>query len=326
MERAAIVLLGIGEENAAQVLKHMVPKQVEEVVHAMTSLNDVTQDQIDQALEEFSKESKCHTNLAVDSGQYVKRALVSALGEEKAANIIEAASFDDSSNSGIKNLQFKTSQAVVALIRDEHPQVIAVILSYLDGAKSARVLELLPDELRRGVMRRIAKIGSVSPRAMTVLNDLVESEVKEIKSFRNMKKGGVKLAADIMTYINGDVETEILEDLTKFDESLTEKIQEHMFPFEKLIELDKRSLQVLLREASSESLVLALKGVDSETQDLFFASMSERAAEMLKDDLEAKGPTQLSKVVEGQKDVVATAQQLAKEGTIVMGGKGEELV
>lgn len=323
IERAAIVLLGMGEEKAAEVMKHMEPKQVEKVVMRMTALNHITPEQLQEAMYNFQEASSHETSIATSSKGFIKKTLVNAFGEEKANNVLDKTLGD---YSGIEFLQWQDAKAVSSIIRDEHPQIIAVILTHIDSEQAAAIVEELPSEVRQKVMRRIAKIGPVSPQALQELNTILEASSKDIRSYKKFSKGGAEMVAGIMNFVNGDVEEEFMSDLSQFDEKISEKIQEHLFPFENLLSLDKRSLQTLLREVSSDSLVVALKGVDEATQQIFFDNMSGRAAEMVKDDLEAMGPVQLSKVMEGQKEIVTTAQKMAKNGDIMMAGKGEEMV
>ena len=308
IERAAIFLLG---------------KQVEKVVKKMTEIKHVTNAQVEDALAHFNKASTVETSIGAGKESYIRNTLVNALGEETASKVIDKAVVN---LSGIESLQWQDVEAVSSMLRDEHPQIITVILTHLDSESAAGILSNLPDTSRNEVMRRISKIKSISPTALKALNQTIEESAKDIHSFKKFNKEGVKMAAEIINYMNSELENELIEDLTQFDEAISEKIQEHIFPFEKLSEIDKRSLQTFLRDVSSDLLVLALKGVEKETQDIFFSNMSERAAAMLKDDLEAKGPVQLSKVLDAQKQIVAAAQKMAKAGEIVLAGKGEEMV
>lgn len=325
MHRAAILLLGMGETKAAKVLRYMDPKQVEKIVSTMSAMGKVSKAEIQEALDDFQDVSANQTSIGVDSAQYIRNALVDALGPEKAENLIDRA-LEGSSGDGLENLSWQDASAITSLIRDDHPQIIAVILTYLDSEKAANVLDSLPDETRRDVMRRIATVGAVSPIALKELNKTLDESVKEIKSFKTFSSGGAKLAANIINFMGSDAEKVFLKDIESFDLKLYEKIQEFIFPFEKLAEIDQRSLQTLLRSASSDALVLSLKGVDQKLCDKFLENMSERAAAMIKDDLEAQGPVQLSKVMEAQKEIVATAQKMAVSGEIVLVSKDDEMV
>lgn len=325
IERAAILLLGVGEQQAAHILKHMSSRQVETVVKKMTELKDITQEQIDQALNEFTNASQLNTSLGLDSSQYIRKTLMGALGNERASLLIDR-TLSDSEDDGVNMLKWQDAAAIAALIRDEHPQVIAVILTYLDSEKAAAVMQELPDSQREQIMPRIASMRSISPRALQALNQFVEEGAKDIRSFKPLPAVGTRSAANILNFMGRDLEDQMMKTIQKHDEQLAEKVQEYMFPFEKLADLDKRSLQTLLREVPNDTMVLALKGADETIQKAFFSNMSERAADMLKDDLEAKGPVQLNKVEGAQKEIVAMAQRMAQDGAIVMGGAGEEMV
>lgn len=324
LQRAAILLLGMGEKHAANVLRYMEPEKVEKLVKIMNNMGKVTQTEINLALDEFQKASKDQTSLGVNTKMFIKNALVNALGDEKATAIMDKSL--DTENTGIDVLRLQDAKAVAPFVRDEHPQVIAVILSYLDNEKAAQVLKLFPKEQRIETMRRIANLSEVSPQALKELNLVIENSARNLKSFKTLSVGGAKLAANIINYLDTDTEDEIMEDFSQYDEELSEKILEFIFPFERLADLDKRSIQTVLREASNEDLILALKGVDESVQETFLGNMSERAADMIRDDLEAMGPTTLSKVTKAQKSIVAVAQKMAKEGKIVMGSQGEEMV
>lgn len=326
VKHAAILLLGMGEEKAAKVLRYMDPKHVEKMITTMSEIGQITKEQIQQALDEFRDISENQTSLGVDSAEFIRHALIDALGSEKAENIIDRALKDTGNPYGAESLRWQDPKAIVALIRDEHPQIIAVILTYLDSEKAASVLDDLPQKLRIDVMQRIATIGAISPSALKELNIMLEESVKGVKSFKTFSAGGAKLAANIITFMNSDTENELMKSFDKFDHGLTEKIQEYIYPFEKLADIDKRSLQTLLRAVTSETLVLSLKGVDDTLRNHFLSNMSDRAASMLKDDLEAQGPVQLSKVMEAQKTIVATAQKMAKNGEIVLAGQSEAMV
>ena len=324
-QQAAILLLGMGEAKAANVLKYMDPKQVEKIVAATSEIGNITHDEIENVINEFNSASANETSIGVDSAQYIRSALIDALGSEKAEGIIDRA-LEDNAENGVATLGWQDEHAIISLIRDEHPQIIAVILTYLDSEKAALVLNGLPQVVRKDIMRRIAGIGSISPIALNELNQFIEESSKDVKSFKTSQTGGAKLAANIINYLGTEIESELIKDIEEFDQELSEKIKEYIFPFEDLAAIDKRSLQTLLRGVSTDTLMLALKGVEDKTRDSFLSNMSERAAEMLKDDLEASGPTQLSKVITAQKEIVGTAQRMAKDGEIVLGGKGEEMV
>ncbi len=325
IERAAVMMLSMGEEKAAQVMKHMSPKQVEKVVQTMSKLGEVSREQMQEAMTGYAKDAQKKTGIGGDTEKFLKNTLTNALGEEKASKVIDRTIKEDS-DGGIASLKWQDTSAIISLILDEHPQIIAVILTYLDNEQAADVLAQFPDKLRLDVMRRVARIGAISPKALQELHIIMENSSHEIRSFKKLPAAGAEIAANIINFMGGDLENEVMQDMAEFDENLSEKIQEFIFPFENLTKLDNRSMQNLLRDVSNDDLILALKGIEESMHDLFFNAMSERAAEMLKDDLEAQGPVQLSKVIQCQKNIVAVAQRLAKDGTIVIAGQGEEMV
>lgn len=324
-ERAAILLLGMGEEKAAMVLKHMDPKQVERIVIAMNHLSNVSQDDVKSVLGEFVQATKGQSNFSVKK-DYIKNALKSALGDDRAQSLLERTKIDDGAAKGLDLLKWQDAQQVFELIKHEHPQIIAVILTYLDSEQSAQILACLTKEMHADLLHRIAHLSTLSPLALDELNQFMTNQASSLKSFKTLSAGGAKTAADIVNYLDSDLEHNILQGMASLDESLTNKIQDLMFPFEKLASLDDRSLQMLLRDIQSETLVIALKGADETVRAKIFKNMSARAAEMVKDDLEAKGPLPLSQVMKAQKEIVAIAHRLAKEGKVLLGNKGETMV
>ena len=324
VQKAAVILLGMGEQKAANVLKYMDPSQVEKIVLNMSKMGRITQDEIQRTLNEFGKVSENQTTLGVDSAQYIRNALVDAVGVDKASNIIDRAL--DDGDSGIASLCWQDANAIVSLIREEHPQIIAVILTYLDSEKAAEVIHAIPKEMQRDIMRRVASQGSISHTALQELKKMVEEKSKEVRTFKTNQSGGAKLAANIINFMSPDEESEMIKDIEEYDKELCEKIQEHIFPFENLASVDSKSLQNLLRSASSDTLVMALKGVDEKVRDTLLSNMSGRAADMIRDDLEAKGPVPLSEVISAQKEIIGVAQRMAKNGEIMLGGKGDDMV
>jgi len=324
-EQAAILLLGMGEQQAAHVLKHMGARQVEKVIKKMTEVKNITQEQIEQSLSEFTNASRCNTSLGLDSSQYIRKTLVGALGSDKASSLIDR-TLSDSEDTGIEVLKWQDAPAIASLIRDEHPQVVAVILTYLDAEKAAEVMRELSEVQRNQIMPRIATMRAISPQALHELNVVIEEGSKDIRSFKPLPTAGTRSAADMLNFMNTELEGKMLDKLHEHDKKIAEKVKNDMFSFEKLIEIDKQGLQTLLREIANDTMVLALKGAEESLQKSFFSNMSTRAADRLKDALEAKGPVQLNKVEDAQKEIVATAQRMAKEGIIVMRCSGEQMV
>jgi flagellar motor switch protein FliG len=321
--RAAVLLLTLGEEDAAQVLKHMGPKEVQKLGNAMATIANISQAQVNGVLGDFLDAAGRHSSLGVDSAEFIRKVLVRALGEDKASSVVERILYGGSAQ-GLETLKWMEPRAVAAMVRNEHPQIIAIVLSYLDADQSAGVLAQLPERLRPDVLMRIATLDAVQPAALQRLNEVIEQQLSGSSVVQSASVGGVKTAAEILNFMDSGQEGEIMERLKETDEALGQKIQDLMFVFDNLMDADDAGLQHLLREVSSESLVLALKGTDETLREKFFRNMSQRAGEMLREDLEAKGPVRLSDVETAQKEILAIARRMSDEGRIVLGGKGGE--
>lgn len=322
VEQAAILLLTLGEQEAAQVLKHLGAKDVQRVGLAMAQLSGISRVEVTNVLASFSTAIEEHTSLGVDTDEYVRKVLVEALGNDKASSVIDRILRGRNSR-GLETLKWMDPKAVAEMLRHEHPQIVSIVLSYLDADQSAEILMALPEALRADLIMRIAALESIHPSALNELDEVLEKQFTGSKGTKTSAFGGPKIAADIMNMVGG-AEAKILEEIATTDEALSQSIQELMFVFENLIEVDDRGMQELLREIPGEQLILALKVADEELKTKIFKNMSERAAEMLKDDLEAKGPVRLSEVETAQKEILLTARRLAEEGRIALGGKGAE--
>jgi flagellar motor switch protein FliG len=324
-ERAAILLLTLGEQEAAQVLKHMGAKEVQRVGAAMAHLKYVSREEVSGILTEFSATVESQTSVGVGVDEFLRKVLVDALGEDKAANVIERINIGRSSK-GLEALKWMDPRAVAELIRLEHPQIIAIVLAYLDSDHSAEILQQLPAGIRADVVMRIASLDGVQPSALSELDDVMEKQFSGKSAGKTSVLGGAKAAAEIINYLDPSQETVLMEQITTSDQALAARIQDLIFVFDNLLELDDRSMQELLRQVPSDKLLIALKGADEELKQKIFKNMSQRAAEMLRDDLEARGPVRLSEVEAAQKEILATARKLAEAGTIALGGKGEAYV
>jgi len=322
-QKAAILLMSIGEENAAEILKHMGPKEVQRIGVAMANIGDVTKDIVRQVMEDFIGTVNEKTSFGVGAGEYVRNVLTNALGEDKAAGIIDRILLGGNA-SGLESLKWMDPRAVVDLVKNEHPQIIAIILSYLDSDQAAEVLTAMPEKVRSDLLLRIATLDGVQPAAMKELNSTLEIQLKGNSGVQSSRIGGVKAAANILNFVETSLEAGIMEKLKEADGDLGQEIQDLMFVFDNLIDIDDRGIQTLLREVSTDNLLLALKGADDELKEKIFTNMSSRAAEMLKDDLEAKGPVRLSEVEAAQKEILTIARRLADEGQIMLGGVGAE--
>jgi flagellar motor switch protein FliG len=320
--KSAILLMSIGEEEAAEVLKYLGPKEVQKIGMAMATLENVTREQIQASLRDFRTEAEERTTLGVGSDTYIRSILTKALGD-KATNLIDRI-LQGGDTSGIESLKWMDSASVAEMIKNEHPQIIATILVHLDYDQASEILQIFPERLRNDVMLRVATLDGVQPHALRELNDVLTKLLSGSDHIKKSKVGGVKAAAEILNFMGGTVEGSVMNNIKEFDEELAQRIQDEMFVFEDIGKIDDRGIQLLLREIQSESLIIALKGATPELREKIFKNMSQRAAEMLRDDLEAKGPVRLSEVEGEQKEILKIVRRLADEGQIVLGGKGEE--
>jgi flagellar motor switch protein FliG len=324
-ERAAILLLTLGEQEAAQVLKHMGAREVQKVGAAMTQLLNVSREEVSDVLSSFTTVVETQTSVGVGVDEFLRKVLVDALGQDKAASVIDRINIGPSSK-GLEALKWMDPRAVAELIRQEHPQIIAIVLAYLDADQSAEILAELPANIHADVVMRIATLDGVQPSALSELDDIMEKQFAGKSTGKTASLGGAKAAADIINLLDPSDEGTVMEQINKTDEALGSKIQDLVFVFDNLIDVDDRGMQELLRNVQSDRLLIAIKGADDTLKAKIFKNMSQRAAEMLKDDLEAKGPVKLSDVEAAQKEVVAAARKLAESGAISLGGKGETYV
>jgi flagellar motor switch protein FliG len=324
-ERAAILLLTLGEQEAAQVLKHMAAREVQRIGTAMAQLANVSRAEVDSVLSSFSTEVQTQTSVGVGSDEFLRKVLVEALGADKASSVIERINLGPSSK-GLEALKWMDARSVAELIRQEHPQIIAIVLAYLDPDQAAGILAQLPSAIRADVVMRIALLDGVQPSALTELDDIMEKQFAGKSSGKRSALGGAKAAADIINGLDPGHEAPLMEEIAKADEALGSRIQDLIFVFDNLLDVDDRGMQELLRQVPSDKLLIAMKGCDEELKTKIFKNMSQRAAEMLKDDLEAKGPVRLSEVEAAQKEILDAARKLADAGTIALGGKGEQYV
>jgi flagellar motor switch protein FliG len=324
-ERAAILLLTLGEQEAAQVLKHMGAKEVQRIGTAMAKLSNVSREEVHGVITQFTSSVESETSVGVGTDEFLRKVLVDALGHDKAASIIDRINIGRSTK-GLEALKWMDARSVAELIRLEHPQIIAIVLAYLDADQSAEVLTHLPANMRSDVVVRIATLDGVQPSALNELDDIMEKQFAGKSSAKTSAMGGAKAAANIINLLEPSQETLIMEQITKADQALGARIQDLIFVFDNLLELDDRSMQELMRQVPSDRLLVALKGTDEPLKEKIFKNMSQRAAEMLKDDLEAKGPVRISEVEGAQREILQIARKLADAGVIALGGKGETYV
>jgi flagellar motor switch protein FliG len=326
VERAAILLLTLGESEAAEILKHMGAKDVQRLGRTMAELNNVSRDEVRAVLGSFTTAIEKQTSLGVGGDEFVRKVLVSALGEDKAASLMERISLGGQ-RKGLEALKWMDPRAVADLVRNEHPQIIAIVLSYLDSDQSAEVLACYTPEVRADLVMRVATLDGVQPTALAELDDMMEKQFAAAGgTSKSSSLGGLKVAAEMVNLMDSSVGTTLMTDIGKADERLSQSIQDLMFVFDDLIEVDDRGMQELLRQVPADKLLIALKGVDEAFKAKVFKNMSQRAAEMLKGDLEAKGPVRLADVESAQKEILLAARKLSDAGTISLGGKGEEYV
>ena len=322
-ERAAILLLTLGEQEAAQILKHMSAKEVQRVGLAMAKVKNVSRVEVEKVVSEFTTNVEAQTSVGVGADEFLRKALVNALGEDKASAIIDRISIGRSTK-GLEALKWLDARAVCELVRLEHPQMIAIVLAYLEPDHAAEVLQLLPSGMRSDVVVRIASLDGVQPTALTELDDIIEKQFSGNSAAKTSVLGGPKAAANIMNALEPSHESAVMEQIKKSDEALGQLIEDLVFVFDDLGSIDDRSMQELLRQVPGDQLLLALKGAEDSLKDKIFKNMSQRAAEMLKDDLESKGPVRVADVEAAQKVILQTARKLAAAGTIALSGKGDE--
>jgi flagellar motor switch protein FliG len=316
---AAMLLLALGESEAATVLKHLDAKVVHKLGTAMAQLKTASRDEVTSVIGGFVMTMDGQADIKVGSDEYIRRVLTDALGNEKASGIIDRILVRHKSK-GLDVLKWMEPRAIAELIRLEHPQVLAIIISYLDADLSARVLSELPQAVQTEVLLRIAQLDGVQPSALGKLDEMIEKQIAGKGSSVSANLGGPKMAASILNFMPGAA----LEDLRKADEVTTVKLQDLMFTFDDMGAIDDKGIQAVLREVDSARLVIALKGAEAALSEHFLKNMSSRAAEMLKDDMESRGPVKLSEVEAAQKEILAIARKLADAGTIALGGAGGE--
>jgi flagellar motor switch protein FliG len=284
---------------------------------------NVPREQVTRVLESFSETVQEQTALGVGSEEYIRTVMIEALGEDKAKGVMDRILLGSSSK-GLEALKWMDARAVAELIRLEHPQIQAIVLSYLDNDHAAEVIRFFPQRTRHDVLLRIATLDGIQPSALQELDEILERQFQGNQNVQSSSVGGIKAAAEILNFVDTSIEGEIMEAIKEADAELGQQIQDLMFVFDNLVEVDDRGIQALLREVSSETLVLALKGADETMKEKIFANMSKRAAEMMRDDLENKGPVRLSEVESAQKEILAIARRMSDSGEIVLGGKGAE--
>jgi len=323
IEKAAILLLSLSEEDAAQILKFLEPKQVQVLGGAMAGMDDMTQNKISAVHKHFIDEIQNYSTIGFKSEDFVRRALVAALGEDKAAHLLDQI-MAGSGAKGLESLKWMDSKQVANIIRNEHPQIQTIVMSYLEPEQSAEILAQFPEKVRLDLLMRVANLEEVQPAALQELNEIMEKQFAGHAGAQAAKMGGLKSAANIMNYLDTNIEGQLMEAIREQDEEMSQQIQDLMFVFDNLIDVDDRGIQAILREVQQETLMRAIKGADDGLRDKITGNMSKRAADMLIDDIEAMGPVRLSEVETAQKEVLSIARRLSDAGEVVLGGNGGE--
>jgi flagellar motor switch protein FliG len=324
-DRAAVLLLLLGEQEAANIIKYMDPKEVQRIGAAMVSAADMSQEAVNYVLDEFVSTLKNQTSLGLGTSDYVEDVLKRALGEDKAASVMGRI-LPGQASKGLDILKWMDARAISDMVRNEHPQVIAIILSVLEFEVAADVLSFLPQTVRPEIMQRVAALETVQPAAMLELENIMKKQFSNNSSARSSSVGGVKQAAKIMNFVKVDMESQIMDGLSNLDEDIMLQIQDNMFTFENLVDVDNRAIQTIMRNVDQDLLMTALKGATEFVKEKFFDNMSSRARVMFIDDMEAKGPLRISDVEDAQKNIMRTARKLSDAGELVLAGRGDDFV
>ena len=323
VQDAAIFLMSVGEEEAAEVFKYLSPKEVQRLGEAIARMRSVSKDKVDEVVQRFTSEAASQSLLVSDTDSYVRSVLKLALGEDKASLLIDRI-LQCGDVSGIESLKWMDPLSVAELLRNEHPQILAAILVHLDMEQSANILKHLSERTRNDVLLRIATLEGIQPAALKDLNETLYEVLAGGDKIRKSSLGGVKTAAEILNQLGANLETSAIDSIREHDPDLAQKIMDKMFTFEDLLKLDNKSMQMVLKEVASDALVVALKGASPGLKDKVLANMSSRAAESLREDLESRGPLRLSEVEAQQRDILKIVRRLADEGQIVLGGGAED--
>lgn len=324
-EKSAVMLMTLGEDQAAEVFKHLNPKEVQQLSMAVSNMRQISNNELAEVLTEFEESAIQFAALNINTNDYLRSVLIKALGEERAASLLEDIFDKQESTSGIESLNYMEPQTVADIIRDEHPQIIATILVHLKRNLAADVLELFEERQRNDIMLRIATFGGVQPAALAelteVLNNLLDGQ-----NLKRSKMGGIRTAAEIINLMKNQQEESVIDAMRDYDGELAQRIIDEMFLFENLIEVDNRSIQRILQEISNDSLVIALKGSNQALRDHFLNNMAVRAAEIVRDDLESHSPVRMSQVENEQKAILIVVRRLVEKGEIAIGGGDDAYV
>jgi flagellar motor switch protein FliG len=318
-QRAAVLMLLLGEEQAADIIKYLNPKEVQALGGAMVAAADLSQEAVNAVLDEFVEMLKKQTSLSLGNSDYVEKVMRRALGDDKAASVLNRI-MPGQGTKGLDILSWMDARSIAEMIRGEHPQVVAIILSLLEHDVAADVLLYLSPEARAEVIQRVASLDTVQPSAMAELESIMKMQFSKSSSAKSSSFGGIQAAAKIMNMTKTELESSIMNSLSDIDPELVQKIQDNMFTFENIITVDNKGIQVLMRNVEPDMLMTALKGASDGVKDRFLDNMSERARGMFKDDMEAKGPVRMADVEESQKKIMRIARKLSDSGELMLGG------
>ncbi len=323
IQKGAILMLALGEEEAAQVMQYLNPREVQKLGAAMSVMKSVQSEQLEDVLQDFSRQLQSNTAIGTDSEDYIRSVLTKALGDDKASSLLNRI-LGQRDVSGIESLKWMDSQAVAELIRHEHPQIIATILVHLERYQACEILNEFTERLRNDVVLRIATLDGIQPYALRELNEVLTKLLTGNENIKKSPIGGIRTAAEILNFMSGENETSVMENLKEYDGDMAQQIMDEMFVFENILDIDDRGIQLILREIQSDALIIALKGASEELREKIFKNMSQRAADLMREDLDAKGPVRLSEVESQQKDILQIIRRLADEGQLALGAKGED--
>lgn len=326
LNRAAVLLICIGEEASARVFEELSDDEIRQVTRTMATIDHIPLDVKEKVFATFRDSQKRYAGLFVKGGEFAKKAIAATPGEQR-ANFLLDQFVSGTESKSLETIALMAPRMVAGLLEQEHPQTVALVLSTQHIEHAAEILTHLPEKMRADVVYRISKIEKVSPEVLTRIEDALHREIGLVSGKTHKKVGGIDAVVGILNHMKNNLETEILEEMEQSDPEMAEEIRKKMFTFEHLIALDGRSLQMILREINNDSLTLALKTASEQMKEKIFANMSSRAADMIKDDLEAMGPVRLSEVELMQQAIVKVAMKLEEEGKLVLGtGGGDELV
>jgi flagellar motor switch protein FliG len=325
VQRAAVVLLSLGEQQAAEVLKHMSAKEVQKLGVAMTSVSGVSRESVGKVIDQFVDTLAQPSGLGSGADEYVRAVLVQALGEERASSLIDRILLGRNT-SGLDTLKWMEPRAIADLVRNEHPQIIAIVMAHLESDQAAEALKCLPDRVRADVLLRIATLDGIPPNALNELNDVMARQFAGAQNLKSSSVGGVKVAANILNFMDSGQDEMILGTIGEIDSELGVRIRDLMFVFDNLAEIDDRAMQALLREVPNDKLAVALRGAEARVREKITSNMSQRAAEILVEDMDARGPVRLAEVEAAQKEILAMVRKMADAGTIQLAAKAEAFV